>query len=135
MITFRGYSLQHNRWFYGPLFEDKVKAKIYSEELAQWFLVEPKSVGLTMGKADINGNVIYSGDIVRCWPEAGSEYDLTEYRIVSDVILNVSDLRMEVRTPGGYQHGLPINWGGWDWLEVIGNTTESPDFVPHFFDR
>lgn len=132
MITFRGYSLQHNRWFYGPLSEDKVKAKIYSEELAQWFLVEPQSVGMLTPETDCDGKPIYTGDIVRCYPEP--DWDLPhhngEYRQIGDVIWNPADMQIQVRRWHGYNHGLPLRWGGWQKKQVIGNVTETPDFKP-----
>jgi uncharacterized phage protein (TIGR01671 family) len=80
------------------------------------------------GLRDINGIEIFEGDIVSAVEEEkfGGESSVT------DVIQNM-DGQWQVRTLGKddvkYSHGLPIAWGGWEKLEVIGNIYENPELL------
>ncbi len=79
------------------------------------------------GLLDKNGKEIYEEDIVKAI--AIEKY--AEDSIVSDVIYG-SCGQWEIRAKGGsheYTHGLPVNWGAWASIEVIGNIYENPELL------
>jgi uncharacterized phage protein (TIGR01671 family) len=75
------------------------------------------------GRFDINEKEIFDGDIVHA--RASVEY--SDDSTVADVIFG-EDLQWQIRSDN-YQHGLPLTWGGWDSLEVIGNIYTNPDLT------
>lgn len=80
------------------------------------------------GLKDSTGREIFEGDIVKCIAE--SEYQ--EDSRISDVIRGdcgqwqVRELQEEDVI---FNHGLPLNWGGWLSIEVIGNIYENPELL------
>lgn len=76
------------------------------------------------GLKDKNGKGIYEGDIVN----AIAEEDYQEETRTSDVIF-AKDFQWQIRYRKCYEHGLPVNWGGWASLEVVGNIYENPNLL------
>jgi uncharacterized phage protein (TIGR01671 family) len=80
------------------------------------------------GLKDKKGKEIYEGDIVH----AIGDVDCREYEMVTPIICNVSG-EWQVKTPDEhgvhYVHGLPVIWGGWESIEVIGNIYENPELI------
>lgn len=78
------------------------------------------------GLKDKNGQEIYEGDIVKCVarPEYKSDSGNRE-------IYWGHDFGFCFRSPPTdeyeYTHGLPLSWGGYESVEVIGNIYENPD--------
>jgi len=76
------------------------------------------------GLKDKNGKEIYEGDIV----DAIAELDFKDQSIISDVIFG-KDHQWQIRSCIDAEHGLPICWGGWESLEIIGNIYEHPQLL------
>lgn len=81
------------------------------------------------GLMDKNGDEMYEGDIV----EAIAIKEYSEKSCVSDVIFSINDLQYQIRglpnQGNSYNHGLPLTWGGWKSIEVIGNIYENHDLL------
>jgi uncharacterized phage protein (TIGR01671 family) len=74
-----------------------------------------ETIGQSTSILDKNGKPIFEGDIV--YAIAREEYE--DSTKISDVMRNANG-EWQIRAGKGYNHGLPINWGGWRSLEVIG---------------
>ena len=139
-IKFRGYSPGQKRWLVGNLLQSEPNnnGTTYCEIhvpmahgcSGSFTSVLHNTVGQYTRFKDKNLKEIFKGDIVRCVAEP----DYEEHSKVSDVIRNVSG-EWQIRDTGKdyphdyYQHGLPLNWGGWESIEVIGNTYENPELL------
>lgn len=140
-IKGRGYDKDTKRWYYGAYFKHQLKEicpVIFSDEtaadkepeyehyivfdgFADWNMakpiklatVDPKSVGAYIGRKDITGKEIYSGDIIKLGELIGA----VVYRKESAefvVILADETLLHDAAFEGG---------------EVIGNTYENIDLL------
>ncbi len=83
------------------------------------------------GLKDKNDKEIYEGDIVRA---VAREEEYPEATVTSDVIYgDCGQWQVRSRESGEpydyYSHGLPLNWGGWESIEVIGNVFENPELL------
>jgi len=79
------------------------------------------------GFKDENKKGMYEGDIVKA--TAGKGYKKNS--CTSDIIRNKSG-QWQVRVPEDkmiYTHGLPLDWGGWKFLEVIGDIYSNPELL------
>ena len=76
---------------------------------------------------DKNGIEIYEGDIVKI--EFEEEFNSKNYINISEVIWSESSLRWDVPIENGAKHGLPLNWGGYESLEIIGNIHENKELL------
>lgn len=124
VIKFRAWDISNSEMIYqfeiiaangSPFFEGK--------PTQYWKLMQ------YTGRKDDDGTEIFEGDVVKA--VACSTYpDQTK---TSDVIFNnEDDAQWQVRLPG-YNHGLPLTWGGWVSLKVIGNIYQNPELLnsPH----
>lgn len=96
--------------------------------IKQWFEDYDLIVMEYTGLKDSNGKEMYEGDIVVAI--ALKEYECEEELCISDIIYNQGNAlgEWQVRSKG-YEHGLPIVWGGWESLKVIGNIYENPELL------
>lgn len=90
-------------------------------------VVQSSTICQFTGLQDKNGVDIYDGDILNI--EFTDEYDKENHINPSKVIWSETSLRWDVPTYEDSQHGLPLNWTGYDSLEVIGNIHEHPNLL------
>ncbi len=81
-----------------------------------------------IGRKDSKGKDMYDGDIVKC---VATE-DYPNYDRITDIGWH-RDLSWMVRQPSRdgilFDCGLPITWGGWESIEVIGNIYQNPELL------
>lgn len=75
------------------------------------------------GAKDKNEQKIYKGDVIR----AVAIYEYSDETGVGEVIFNL-DGGWQIKTYG-LDNGLPLTWGGWESLEVIGNIYENKELL------
>lgn len=114
-LKFRAWNVRHNKMIDWP--ECQVRFLLSAFETKQYVFMQ------STGRFDINEKEIFDGDIVHA--RASVEY--SDDSTVADVIFG-EDLQWQIRSDN-YQHGLPLTWGGWDSLEVIGNIYTNPDLT------
>lgn len=116
---YRVYDRRFKNWVYANGFfgiyqevfcKDLETAQKYLREIQEW-----------TGLLDKVGTEIYEGDIV----QANAEPEHIEETGVYEVVFNEKDLQYQLRS-AGYEHGLPLTWGGWMSLRVIGNVYQKP---------
>ena len=123
-IKFRGKRVDTGQWVYGYYVErfnnDHV---IYASEIhnGDCFLVAysviPETVGQYTGRKDENGKEIYEGDIVT---------GLFNHTDIIGHIVYGSDATFFIERKGLY--GIGLN-NAEDWLEVIGDIYDNPEFL------
>ncbi|MEG2063507.1 MAG: YopX family protein [Alistipes sp.] len=133
-IKFRGYSKECQRWVYGYYYGGLRWADFIIEDAGfeNRVQVDPSTVGQFTGLLDKNGEEIYEGDIVN----AIAEIDFKPQTCISDVICSIEEcyqfcIRSTINGAGNrnIDHGLQINWGGWESLEIIDNIHDNPKLL------
>lgn len=81
------------------------------------------------GLKDKNGKEIYEGDIFQAITDDSTH---SENDTVNDVIFS-TDGGWQIRAKNyfdyRFNHGLPIEWGGWREVVIIGNIYENPELL------
>lgn len=122
-IKFRGKRLTNNEWEYGYY--------IYCEEWEIHYIIltpiDGGTVGQYTGLKDKNEKEIYEGDILKVstegrWADISGAIGVVEF---SDE-LQWSFAYSKTDTRIGF---MPITWGGFSDLEVIGNIHENPELI------
>ncbi len=138
---FRGYDPDTKRWYYGAYFkhqkyeicpvifngetaadkEPQHEHYIVFDGFADWNMpipiklatVDPKSVGVYIGRKDTKGKMIYSGDIIKLGEITGAVVYLEQS---TEFVVITADEEM--------LHGVNFELG-----EIIGNTYENIDIL------
>jgi len=118
-IKFRAWDKERGQFLYSSDFDFDSKFWI-AVELAGAYDYVQRYTGLK----DKNGKEIYEGDIV----DAVATKEDKESDRIADVIFGTG-LQWQIRAGKGYSRGLPITWGGWKSLEVIGDIYENPELI------
>ena len=139
-ILFRGQT-NNGEWVYGYIAETtlcgcsdthlakviyKIPQKIYD---AEWFEVNPETVGQFTGLTDKNGKKIFEGDIIRI------EHDLwhgetkkTRESHIGVVFYNTKTAEFGAKIHGYSNCSSLRRWKG-DFNEVIGNIHDNPELL------
>jgi hypothetical protein len=126
-ILFRGKDVVTKEWHYGYyakakdyLDKDPVHVIIELEcmlyprnEFSDWDEVDPETVGQYTGRNDMNGNPIFTDDLIECrWRHSADEIDKIA-RVISDSCID---------------DGLGRQWPNGTYnCKVIGNIYDNPD--------
>jgi len=124
-IKFRGKSLADSEWVYGYYIYDTPNKQHYIlefgygvDDIAE---VDPDTVGQFTGKADKNGQEIYTGDILDC----GADATVAVYWDTDHGCFAIKDVKT------GEYYGLLFNAFGKheEPVSVIGNITNNPELM------
>ena len=134
-IKFRAWDKKENSvYLHNQIFQDNTNGLIEIEDIInQWdtsiFCPEfMKKYNIVLMQytslKDKNGKEIYEGDIISA---TGTEED-TEYTGIRMVKWS-KDLGWCLAEELKNDFGLPLTWGGWESVEVIGNIYENPNLL------
>lgn len=96
----------------------------------KWVVTTVDKVQVSTGLHDINDKEIFEGDIIKA--QANENYP--DDSGIKEVMFNEQELAFQLRE-SGYSGGLPLTWGGWESLEIIGNIIDNPELRPELSRR
>ena len=129
-IKFRGKKIDNNEWVYGGYFSSSEEEGLVHYIFCSINGAEPviaETIGQFTGIKNVLQEEIYDGDIVKI--EFKEAFNSKNYINISEVIWSESSLRWDVPVYNGAKHGLPLNWGGYESLEIIGNIHENKELL------
>ena len=117
----------------------QIKFRVWNINLKKWVfpcydITNPFKTGESnkvmqyTGCRDKNGKEIFEGDVVKCI----SEEEYHERTGIREIIFSQGcGFCFREPTENGivYTHGLPLNWGGYISIEIIGNIYETPELL------
>ena len=117
-ILFRGKRKDNSEWIYGDLrnYEKSGAKAIFSHELLQRIMVDPKTVGQFTGLTDKNGKKIFEGDIVKLYLIDGIEIGVIKF---NDIMCRYMFFTKE----GSYSFDNDCIF------EIIGNIHDNPELL------
>lgn len=124
-VKFRGKDIIDHKWYYGYYTNRYMFGQVIyaiGSGLPVAHIVDPKTVGMWIGKVDRNGVEIYDNDIVR------TEHGFKKHHFHIGVVeVDLPDIRVRAITKGDYQfYDYMGELFSWEDLEVIGDIFEPP---------
>lgn len=128
-IKFRAKLVDSGEWCFGSLVMDHkgipdVILEWTEKETAKFqsrYHITPETVGQFTGLLDKNGKEIYEGDICFLKP---THHDAPSFMIGKRLVVwNNVDASFQ------YKDYIPMSWGGFESVEIIGNIHENPDLI------
>lgn len=126
-IRFRGKHVVTGEWFYGSLLADNIIGRVHiingKPVVTEHCVVDPETVGQFTGHLDKNNNQIYEHDILLGLCVEDYQDDPYYHKSKTVVHWNKKTACFHMNSY------LPIDWGGYASLEVVGDVFKNPEII------